>query len=248
MSREYPSVASSVGWRWSSSRVRPTKCVTPCDQAASRSCWSQLMWRTFNPQEENSSLQRSTISVGQSTPQITNGSPSTPLRPESGPNIGWVAMLWTPAGRQSCIIWAGYSLTEQVSMTTVPGFSFGATRRITSENALIVTQKKTTSCERSSSSETKRTPAGVDTACRPKPQTSCPAFASKPAQKNPKRPRPYTPIRMLSSLRPNRQSAQPEDAHHNYKSGREGDVDSVTLYYCRGILQYGLTEQPFGKD
>lgn len=106
-------------------------------------------------------------------------------------------MQETSWGSMASIIFAGYVLTEQVSMTKAPDFMRGATCSNTVLNALIVTQKKMTSQASTSSSVALETPSGTAVAVLPYPYTVCPCFCSKAAQKYPNRPNPYTPIVMV---------------------------------------------------
>ena len=67
----------------------------------------------------------------------------------------------TPLGSSSRIQRTGSSLTEQVSSTRLPGRRRGAMRASTSGMAPMSTHRQTAGMASSSSSPTRRTPAGV---------------------------------------------------------------------------------------
>ena len=98
------------------------------------------MVSTFRPQRANSSLHRPYVSSVQRTALMIIGNPSTPCLPLSGPNIGWVAMHSIWGGSSRAITSAGWSFTEQVSMTTVCSPMRDAVRATTSSKLLMETQ------------------------------------------------------------------------------------------------------------
>src|SRR5690554_5800135 len=105
-------------------------------------------------------------------------------------------MISTDSGNTSSMTWAGYTFTEQVSMTNVPGLNFGARSDNTPLRADIATHNTMVSHVSNSSSLTISTPGREKSRLVLLYPFTGRLLANSAAQKAPNRPNPYIPTFM----------------------------------------------------